>query len=178
MNGYHSIKSFLGLIKIEVEGFLQLKNNVLKMLAKDDNNPKKIYISRTDANKRHVRLSEEYYVNNRVYKEEDKIEKFYEDQGYTILNFEGMPLLDQWSYMVNATHVAGLMGTGLLNTLICDPSTYIVEIQAHPNYNWSFQPHFHYLGMKNAALVSAKDYNGDIVVDRLKYFYSIKPEFL
>ena len=28
MNGYHSIKSFLGLIKIEVEGFLQLKNNL------------------------------------------------------------------------------------------------------------------------------------------------------
>jgi len=111
--------------------------------------PKKIYISREDANKRYQYVdndkityhSQEYrnFAKMRTYPKEHVLIEYFKNKGYEIVNFEGTSYIDQIQVLHNATHIAGLIGSGFLNILSCQPKTKIFEIHMSTKYDFAYK---------------------------------------
>lgn len=124
------------------------RERMIKYLKIDNSFHKKIYISREDANKRYenvlqdlnIKHSQSYldWIKTRIFPEEYCLTKYFKEQGYHIVNFEGMPYIQQLQTLYNATHVAGIIGSGLLNTLICNKNTQVFEIHISKPYYFSY----------------------------------------
>jgi capsular polysaccharide biosynthesis protein len=105
---------------------------------------KKIFISRRDADERYrkqileqEKLSSFFrYVDPEI---NDKIEDYYISRGYYPVNFEGMSYLDQLNYIKNATHVAGLIGSGFTSLFVAKQGCIVTEILVNKKYNFTYK---------------------------------------
>lgn len=129
------------------------------MLVKDNASPKKIYISRKLANKRYLeekkRMDSGYVdlnIESRVFNEEDTIESFFIKNGYTPVILEGMSFLDQMNLFYNATHVAGLSGSGFINMIACQTSAKILEIRALKSFHYWYNDYGVALGLNHTTI--------------------------
>jgi len=81
---------------------------------------------------------------NRTVQDEDAIEKFFEQKGFNIVYLEEMTLREQLECLLNTKKIAGLTGSGLINSFICDKETKIFEIMLPKNnirnFFWAFSP--------------------------------------
>lgn len=100
--------------------------------------PKKIYISRKDVKARYESLvagqPDPTFFKSRLYDESVFLEPYFEEKGYTIVTFQGMPLLEQLTYIKNANKIAGLVGSSFCNIVACQPKAVTYEIHIWPDY--------------------------------------------
>ena len=68
----------------------------------------------------------------------DMIENYYVEQGYHSVNFEGMAYLDQLNHIRNATHVAGLIGSGFTSLYVAKPGCQVIEILVNKKYQFTY----------------------------------------
>ena len=153
----------------ELEGIRCASKKIKQYLKKNNKSPKKIYISRQLANKRYLEekakldfWAVDKNIKTRVFEKEDIIEKFFVKNGYTAVTLEGMPFLDQMNLFYNATHVASLSGSGLINMIGCDSSAKIIEIRAILSFGYCYHDYGRALGL-NYKLVELRDN------DQIKY---------
>lgn len=123
----------------QLKGLELIRDRLLPRLEKKEDYSKKIYISRRDANLRHITSNDESKKEKRYYRYEPEIDVYFFDRGYEAYAFEGMPLLAQMEILLNATHVVGLSGGGLVNTLICSPNTKVISVQTKSNNIFSYK---------------------------------------
>ena len=92
------------------------------------NLPENLYITRAQARRRRL-------IN------ESEVAAALQQDGYTPIVLESLPLLHQIKYLSSARRVVGLHGAGLANIVFCRPGTQVVEITSNL---WS-NPCFKYL---------------------------------
>lgn len=162
---------------------IRCASKVIKpLLKKDPKSPKKIYISRQLANKRYIQekaklnfWAADKNLKSRVFEEEDQLEEFFIKNGYTSVTLEGMPFLDQMQLFYNATHVASLSGSGLVNMIGCDSETKIFEIRAIRHFGYNYHDYARALGLdtKLIDLPDAAKRNCTIEEEMAKYINEI-----
>jgi hypothetical protein len=122
-------------------GILEMRNIFLKKL-KDvkTETPKKIFLSRKDANGRYKErgLSPTFdrYCSDEV---DSTVEDFFVSRGYHPIVLEGMGYLEQLNYFKNATHIAGIVGSSFCQTLVCNPSAIVSQIMVNRKYDFTYQ---------------------------------------
>ena len=124
-------------------GISEMRSIFLKELESYPDLPyKKIFISRKDADQRYKeqyaaedQLSFFRYVDPDI---NDMIENYYVEQGYHSVNFEGMAYLDQLNHIRNATHVAGLIGSGFTSLYVAKPGCQVIEILVNKKYQFTY----------------------------------------
>lgn len=74
----------------------------------------------------------------RIQEEEDveKMESFFEEQGYTIVNPADYSFIDQISLFNNASHIASVKGTGLANMIFASNDCHITIINPNAKYHF------------------------------------------
>jgi len=118
-----------------------MRNIFLKKL-KDVNieTPKKIFLSRKDANERYKEKglgpSFDRYCSDEI---NEVIEEFFISKGYHSIILEGMGYLEQLNYFKNATHIAGVIGSSFCQTLVCNPSAIVSQIMVNKRYDFTYQ---------------------------------------
>lgn len=138
-------------------GILAMRERLIAELNKINiETPKKIFLSRKDANKRYKETLNPAVVpiHDRLIKEEidDLIENYFIDKGYKPIILEGMGYLEQLKYFQNATSIAGIIGSSLCQTLVCDPKCCVSEILINKRYEFSYKFISENVGYKLARL--------------------------
>lgn len=71
--------------------------------------------------------------------EEEKLENFFIKQGYTIIDPSACSFYAQMNYCYNATHIAAIRGSSLLNTIFCDEDTNIFILDPSQAYDFPYE---------------------------------------
>jgi hypothetical protein len=101
-------------------GMRLTRERLLNLVKENPSSPKKIYIDRsTDT--------------NRTFSQENLIKDLFVSLGYTPIILTEFDYLQQLNYFYNADVIAGLCGTGILNSFICKPDTTVIEIFVEAN---------------------------------------------
>ena len=122
----------------------ELRSFFLPYMVEDEAKPKKIFITRKDANTAIEINNREKDFKNR-YQSRDvtsALEDFFLEQGYTILSLSGMSVFDQISYFYNADVVAGAPGTNLCNLIYSKPNVSIIQIRQSQTYSYPWEKEF------------------------------------
>ena len=65
-------------------------------------------------------------------------ESYFKDKGYEVVFLEDLSFEEQANIFYNAEEIVSVIGTGLTNTIFCDPGTKILAINTSPDkYFWS-----------------------------------------
>lgn len=105
-------------------GFRLAREYFIQFLKKEDTK-KKYYISRSSK------------IDARSVKDPFVLEKYFSEKGYLPLYLETMSFTEQANAFYNAEEIISISGTGLTNTIFCDPGTKILEINTAPEtYQW------------------------------------------
>jgi hypothetical protein len=128
-----------------LEGMAGYRDLINKNINFDDSLPKKIYLSRKDIKARYKKLLSTVvdepslkFFKSRTFDEGDFLEPYFEEKGYTCLTFQGMPLIKQLTYIKNATHIAGVIGSGFTNLIACRSGANIYEIHVNSDYGMDY----------------------------------------
>lgn len=68
--------------------------------------------------------------------DEDLVEKYFDDLGYTVVDPSTMSYLEQVDLYRNATHVAALSGSGIYNTIHCNKEAKVFIININCSYDF------------------------------------------
>ena len=139
---------------------------------KQDNTlPKKIYISRSDSNERkrkqYVSTSTEEKIKQdiaiRVFNNEQEIESYFISLGYHSVSFEKISYIKQLQYMRNATHIAALSGTAIINSFACNKDATIIELRVKSGYNHTYKDYHKFYGISkdNNLVIDLRYLNED-----------------
>ena len=140
--------------KWQMTGLSLVKERLRPYFNEDINAHKKIYISREDVNKMWSELAP-----TRAFANENILIDYFVSQGYNKVVLTEYDYIDQINIIFNATHIAGITGSGLFNAFICKPGTVLIEIHVSGNYYWSYQYFKEFgLNVKSAELRWRKDY--------------------
>lgn len=124
-----------------------LSKKMISVCNEDAASPKKIYISRKLNNKRYKDEAATFgptvdvpnkSVDIRVYENEDKIEKYFIDNGYAPVTLEGTSMISQLNLFYNATHIAGINGSGFVNLISSKSGTRVIELDVIAKYSNPF----------------------------------------
>jgi hypothetical protein len=110
----------------------------------DIRKPKKIFITRRDANnaiRKNNRLKD---FDNRYMDEwlDDTLENFFSSRGFEIVTLSGMSIKDQISYFYNADVIAGVRGGNLCNTICSKDGTALMQININKLYSYPWEKEF------------------------------------
>ena len=158
-------------------GILSMREKLLKELNKiNTQTPKKIFLSRKDANERYAKTLNPAVVaiHDRVIKKEtdDLIEDYFIQKGYTPVLLEGMGYLEQLKYFQNADSIAGLIGSSFCQTLVCDPKCCVSEILINKRYDFTYRFISDNVGYKLARLDLRKIVDEpDKIIEQLEKHY-------
>lgn len=101
----------------------------------------KIFISRKLNNQRYSKEISAFPTEDpqsnqmiRRFDQEHLIEDYFNSIGYKSVTLEGMPMLEQFNLFHNATHVAGLNGSGFVNLIAAKDKTNIIELNLIKDY--------------------------------------------
>ncbi len=103
------------------EWIIEFYKNEIKNKVNFNNNPKKIYIDRSDSSS-NIR-------NLRKIINENEIKNFLESKGFEAIKLSFLTFTKQIELFHNADCVIGLHGAGLSNIMFCKPKTKIIEIK-------------------------------------------------
>lgn len=67
------------------------------------------------------------------------LEKFFIDKGYTVLDLEDYDFYQQINFCYNATHIAAIRGSSLLNTIFCKEDTNIFILDISQAYDFHYK---------------------------------------
>ena len=105
---------------------INILKSIKKIIPKKKSEFEKIYIRREDVNYRNI-LNEADLI--------DKLKK----NGFKIISTSQYEILDQISFFANAKIILSAYGSGLANTVFCNPRTKVYEIS--PNFNSKYDRH-------------------------------------
>lgn len=108
-----------------LHGMRLTRNRMLDLVKENPLLPKKIYIDRTKD-------------TNRKFVQENLIKDLFVSYGYTPIVLTEFDYIEQLNYFYNADIIAGLCGTGILNSFICKPNTTVIEILVEDKYLFSY----------------------------------------
>lgn len=124
------------------EGMRLARERFRKYLKKDNELPKKIYIDRTDANIKWSLIEKDSggvaKFKDRQFRREYIIREYFKKLGYVPLKLGEYGYIEQLNFFYNATHVAGLCGTGLVNAFVSEKGTTITELYVDKRYQFSY----------------------------------------
>lgn len=126
------------------EGNQELRKFFIPYMLEDDSKPKKIFITRRDANNALKEQNREEDFQNR-YESDDfakALEDYFSEQEYTILQLSGMSLFEQISYFYNAEKIAGSPGTNLCNLIYSKPNVCVIQAIHFNNYSYPWEKEF------------------------------------
>jgi hypothetical protein len=133
--------------------------------------PKKIYISRSDSNERKKKqyvstATEEkmkHDIEIRVFDNEADIEGYFISLGYHSVSFEKISYIEQLQYMRNATHIAALSGTAIINSFACNKDATIIELRVKSGYNHTYKDYHKFYGISkdNNLVIDLRYLNED-----------------
>ena len=84
-------------------------------------------------------------------KDEERIEKFFKESGYEIVDLSDYPsLFDQAKLFNSAKYVVGLAGASFLNTMFCSKQANILVLNTADSYNFPHETYIKYFGVKNS----------------------------
>jgi hypothetical protein len=87
-------------------------------------------------------------------KDEEKIEKFFKENGYEIVDLSDYPsLYDQAKLFSSAKYVAGLAGAAFLNTMFCSKEANVLVLNTADSYSFPHETYIRYFGIKNSFIV-------------------------
>ena len=118
----------------QMDGLKLVKNRLLPYVKKDKIYSKKIFISREDVNTMWTSISP-----NRSFTDEKILIDYFVSRGYNKVVLTDYGYIDQINIIFNATHIAGLVGSGLFNSFLCEPGTKLFEMHVSGNYYWSYK---------------------------------------
>lgn len=138
----------------------ELRNAYLNKIEKNKSLPKKIFLSR----KKRSKLIEKFNNGEDPLRHapsfyHDAIEDFFKTQGYEILEMSGKTVVEQASYVNNATHIAGISGTAFLNGIFAEKDTKFYLIKSEPNY--AYQHELDSYSVSNEDFLFIEMYNKD-----------------
>ena len=115
-------------------------NNFMQV---DEHKPKKIFITRKAVSKelKEKNKHELPYYNSRYFEEwvENSIENCFIKNGYVVIDVNGMTIQEQISYFYNATHIGGIVGCALVNSIFVKDFTTFYAVRP----NNMHQPEWH-----------------------------------
>jgi len=82
-----------------------------------------------------LQLIKERYM---LLEEETRLEKYFRSRGYEIIDPEDLSFYEQINYYYNATHVAAIRGSGLFNTIFCQPNANIFILDTAQSYEFAY----------------------------------------
>jgi hypothetical protein len=139
----------------QISGLHLVKNRLKSYIKENKESYKKIYISREDVNEMWSKTN-----SSRAFWEEHILVDYFISQGYNKVVLTNYDYIDQLNIIFNATHIAGLTGSGLFNTFLCKPGTKVIEINVSGGYYWSYDYFKEFnIEVKTAELRWRKDYN-------------------
>jgi hypothetical protein len=126
------------------EGNKELRKFFTKYMIEDQSKPKKIFITRKDANSAIEKNEREADFNDRYESHEflTALEDYFIEEGYTVLCLSGMSLFDQISYFYNAEIVAGSPGTNICNLIYSKPDVPLIQVIHFTNYSYPWEEEF------------------------------------
>jgi len=129
-----AVNQDIGAQTLQVAQCLNRVVEEFKPFLKKTDEKHKIFSSRKLNNLDHISLG----TSHRTYSEgiDIALEGVYEESGYKIMSFQDTGLFYQLNMFYNASHVAGVAGTGLMNTMFSDPDTEVDEYLTNRQY-WS-----------------------------------------
>jgi uncharacterized protein YihD (DUF1040 family) len=84
-------------------------------------------------------------------KDEEKIEKFFKENGYEIVDLSNYPsLFDQAKLFNSAKYVVGLAGAAFLNTMFCSEDASVLVLNTVDTYSFPHETYVKYFGIKNS----------------------------
>lgn len=139
-NSNHAPWSNLGndLAGWQKEGMKLIRKRFKNFVTKKES-PKKIYIDRSDANKKYREyVNKDPNLRQRYFIKEYLVRDYFVKNGYTPIIMTEYGYIDQLNFYYNATHVAGMCGTGMLNGFISDKNTKLIQIYVDHDYQFSY----------------------------------------
>lgn len=126
------------------EGNQELRKFFTKYMITDDSKPKKIFVTRRDANAAIEQNNRQQDFAHRYESDEflKALEDYFSEHGYTILSLSGMSLFEQISYFYNAEKVAGSPGTNICNLIYSKPEVSLIQIIHFGNYSYPWEKEF------------------------------------
>ena len=144
----------------QFKGLSLLRNKFLNILEKDFSFPKKIYISREDANARYKNGGfTERDVETRLFEEDKLLKDYFVNLGYTPVCFEGMPNIEQAKFIFNAKQIIGPIGSGFLNTIFCDKDSTVFELHVKPKFSFTYKYVSHHVVQNQFYSIDLKKYD-------------------
>jgi hypothetical protein len=118
---------------------MKLIRERFKNFVQEKDLPQKIYIDRSDANKKYREyINSDPNLKQRYFSKEYHIKDYFVNNGYTPIVMTDYGYIDQLNFYYNATHIAGMCGTGMLGGFISKPNTKIMQIYVDNLYNFSY----------------------------------------
>lgn len=128
----------------------ELRKMFLKKQKRSKNKKQKIFLSRRVVseelkNWNHPGLKDSEWLDTqrrlRYHPDwvEEEIEQVFLEHGYEIIQPSGIPMDEQIEIFANATHVAGLLGTGFYNGIFCKRGTKFTALRINPDYWYDFE---------------------------------------
>lgn len=106
----------------------------------DHDSPKKIFISRRKRSELIEKFNDENsFVRHSPKWYHDAIEFYFSSIGYKVYELSGMFIGDQVKLFHNATHVSGISGVGILNSIFCKDGTVINPILSNKQYKYPWE---------------------------------------
>jgi len=114
-----------------------------RLKIEDPTKPKKIYISRKSMTQtiREQNIQNRMHYKNRYFDNwiEDALEQAFIDNGYTVIDFSGMPFEEQVSYSYNADVFAGIIGTSFHNGIWVKEGTTFFAVRPNTLYDFDWE---------------------------------------
>lgn len=126
------------------EGNQELRKFFTKHMIDDDSKPKKIFITRRDANNAIKQNNRQQDFLDRYETDEflKALEDYFSEEGYTVLSLSGMSIFEQISYFYNAEKIAGSPGTNICNIIYSKPEIELIQIIHFTNYSYPWEKEF------------------------------------
>lgn len=83
-----------------------------------------------------MQLVNERYI---TLEEENKLENYFTKKGYTVIDPAKLSFFEQINYCYNATHIAAIRGSSLLNTVFCKEDTSIFILDTKQQYDFPYE---------------------------------------
>lgn len=110
--------------------------NNMQNLTKDQQDTLEQYCTNAGGINNLKKLIKERYITEY---DENILENFFESKGYKIIDPYNMSFFEQINAYYNATHIASVRGSGLVNTIFCQENTHVFIINVNNAYNFEYK---------------------------------------
>ena len=132
---------------------------------------RKIYISRRRYEEEYKKQIEQgkdlSRAKMRYFGNEPLVESFFADKGYEIIHAQDFGLYEQIAMFSEASHIASISGTGLINLIWGSSHTTGIEISGIPGYRWHYDTFAGYANVGNYLKLDITGFDDTAILESL-----------